>query len=100
METSFAMAFFPELIQRRPDGALAADDGTPAEPRFEALARGWISITRPWHLLTTNAGVGYPHEATAEKGRRLMELLVERLATFLVELSAAPLDASFPFRGR
>ena len=100
METSFALAFFPELIQRRPDGALAADDGTPAEPCLEALRRGWVSITRPWHLLTTNAGVGYPHEATAEKGRRLMELLVERLATFLVELSAAPLDASFPFRSR
>ena len=98
METSFAMAFFPELIQRRPDGTLAADNGTPAEPRFEALRRGWISITRPWHLLTTNAGVGYAHEATAEKGRRLMELLIERLATFLVELSAAPIDASFPFR--
>jgi creatinine amidohydrolase len=98
METSFAMAFFPELIQRRPDGALAADDGTPAEPRFEALRRGWVSITRPWHLLTTNAGVGYPHKATAEKGARLMELLVERLAGFLVELSAAKLDATFPFR--
>jgi creatinine amidohydrolase len=98
METSLALAFFPELIQFRPDGTLAADDGTPAEPRFEALRRGWVSITRPWHLLTTNAGVGYPHKATAEKGRRLMDLLVERLATFLVELSAAPVDATFPFR--
>ncbi len=28
METSFAMAYFPELINRKPDGSLAADDGT------------------------------------------------------------------------
>ncbi|NLX56173.1 MAG: creatininase family protein [Planctomycetaceae bacterium] len=98
METSFALAFFPQLVQRRPDGTLAADDGQPAEPQFEALKRGWVSITRPWHLVTTNTGVGYPHEATAEKGHRLMELLVDRLAAFLVELSAAPIDASFPFR--
>jgi creatinine amidohydrolase len=97
METSVALAFFPQLVARRPDGTLAADDGATAEPRFEALEKGWVSITRPWHLLTTNAGVGYPHRATADKGRRLMDLLVERLATFLVELSAAPLDASFPF---
>jgi len=97
METSFAMAFFPELINRRPDGALAADDGAVAEPRFEALRQGWVSITRPWHLLTSNAGVGYPHEASAEKGQRMMELLIERLATFLVELSQSPLDDTFPY---
>lgn len=97
METSFAMAFFPELINRKADGSLAADDGAVAEPRFEALKEGWVSITRPWHLLTTNAGVGYPHEATAEKGHRMMELLVQRLATFLVELSESPLDERFPY---
>ncbi len=97
METSFALAFFPELVNRRPDGSLAADDGAAAEPRFEALRQGWVSITRPWHLLTTNAGVGYPHAASAEKGERMMKLLVERLATFLVELSAAPLDERFPY---
>jgi len=97
METSFALAFFPELIHRLPDGTLAADSGTPATARFEALRRGWVSITRPWHLLTTNAGVGYPHEATAEKGHRMMELLVDRLAEFLVELSNSPLDERFPF---
>lgn len=98
METSLALAFFPELVLHRPDGSLAADDGAVARPQFEALEKGWVSITRPWHLLTTNAGSGYPHRATAEKGRRLMELLVERLATFLVELSAAPLDGTFPFQ--
>ena len=100
METSFALAFFPDLVQRLEDGALAADDGKPAAFRFEALERRLGSITRPWHLLTTNAGVGYPHCASAEKGRRLMELVMERLGTFLVELSAAPLDATFPFRPR
>jgi len=98
METSLALAYFPELVERRSDGSLAADDGKPAASRFEALERGWISITRPWHLLTTNAGVGYAHKATAAKGQRLMELLVERLGTFLTELSAAPIDATFPFR--
>ena len=65
--------------------------------RFEAVNRGWVSITRPWHLLTTNSGGGNPHAATAEKGRRMMEMLVERLAAFLVELSAAPLDERFPY---
>jgi creatinine amidohydrolase len=97
METSLALAYFPALVLRREDGALAADAGSVAATRFEAVNRGWVSITRPWHLLTTNAGSGNPHAASADKGRRLMDLLVERLATFLVELSAAPLDERFPF---
>ena len=97
METSFGLAYFSELVGRNPDGSLIADDGATAKTRFEAVNKGWISITRPWHLLTTNSGAGYPHEATAEKGRRMMDLVVERLAPFLVELSNAKLDDRFPF---
>ena len=61
-------------------------------------AQGWVSITRPWHLLTTNAGSGNPQAATAEKGRQMMEVVVDRLSTFLVELSAAEIDEWFPFQ--
>ena len=97
METSLALAHCPELVARNPDGTLAADEGRMAETRFEAVNRGWVSITRPWHLLTTNAGAGNPHAAVAEKGRRLIEAVVERLAPFLVELSAAKVDERFPY---
>ncbi len=97
METSFCLAHFPELVGRNPDGTLTADEGRPAPTRFEAVNRGWVSITRPWHLLTTNAGVGNPHAATADKGQQHMKVLVERLAQFLVELSAAELDERFPY---
>ncbi len=98
METSLALAFFPDLVARDPQtGRLDADEGRVRPTRFDAVNQGWISITRPWHLLTTNSGSGNPHAATPEKGRALMEVLVERIAGFLVELSAAQLDESFPF---
>jgi len=97
METSIALAFLPELVARNPDGTLAADEGRMARTRFDAVNRGWVSITRPWHLLTTNAGAGNPHAASAEKGRRLMDVLVDRLAGFLVELSEAKVDERFPY---
>ena len=42
-------------------------------------------------------GSGNPHAATVEKGERVMTLFVERLAPFLVELSAASIDDAFPF---
>jgi creatinine amidohydrolase len=97
METSFALAWFPELVARRDDGTLAADAGSTASTRFEAVNRGWVSITRPWHLLTTNSGSGNPHAALADKALRMMDVVVERLGRFLVELSAAPIDEKFPY---
>lgn len=97
METSLALAYFPELVGRNEDGALAADEGRAAPSRFEAVNRGWVSITRPWHLLTTNAGAANPHRAAAEKAHRMMDVIVDRLAGFLVELSEAEIDERFPF---
>lgn len=97
METSLALAFWPELVLKNADGSLAADAGRKRPTRFEAINKAWVSITRPWHLLTTNAGAGYPHKATADKGRRVVEILIERLATFLVELASTPIDENFPY---
>ncbi|MGE3182999.1 MAG: creatininase family protein [Phycisphaerae bacterium] len=97
METSIALAYFPDLVARDDAGKLTADDGAIASSRFEAIERGWVSITRPWHLLTTNTGAGNPHAASAEKGRQVVDLIVSRLAPFLVELSNAELDEGFPF---
>lgn len=99
METSFMLAFHNELVGRNADGSLDADSGSPRPSRLDAVNQGWVSITRPWHLLTTHSGCGYPHEATAEKGQQLMELLVERLGGFLVELASAEQDTWFPFVG-
>ena len=92
MESSMGLAFFPDLMQPE-----LADDGAIRSTRFEAINRGWISITRPWHLLTTNTGVGDPRAATAEKGRQLMDIVVDRLSKFLAELAAAKMDEQFPY---
>lgn len=97
METSFALAYFPELVARTEGGKIAADEGAVRACRFEAVQRGWVSLTRPWHLVTSNSGVGNPFPATKEKGEKLMGVLVERLAPFLVELAAAQVDERFPY---
>jgi creatinine amidohydrolase len=92
VETSLGLAYFPHLM--RPE---LADDGAARPTRLGAINRGWVSITRPWHLVSTNTGLGDPAAATADKGRQLMDVLVERLAGFLVELSAAEMDEQFPY---
>lgn len=98
METALGLAFFSDFVDVDPEtGALTADDGAMNPTRFDAVNEGWVSISRPWHLLTTNTGAGNPHGATKEQGERLMDVIVERLSSFLVELSASNLDESFPF---
>jgi len=97
METSIMLALAPELVAQSENGQLLADDGATQPIRFEAVQRGWVSIARPWHLLTTNTGSGNPHKATAAKGQQTLNVVVERLAKFLVELATAPLDETFPF---
>jgi len=97
METSFILAYFPELVARREDGTLVADEGRTNQTRFDAVNKGWVTVTRPWHLLTTNSGSGNPHGAAAAKALKMMDLLVERLGSFLVELSAAKVDDRFPY---
>ena len=97
METSFGLAFFPELVARNEDGSLTADDGATNSSRIEALNQGWVSITRPWHLLTKNSGSGDPHAATAQKGQKMMDVLVERLGKFLVDLSNEKITDQFPY---
>lgn len=92
METSVNLALNPDLVHLDD-----ADPGAVRETRFEAVNRGWVQITRPWHLLTTNAGVGDPRPATAEKGERVIALVVERVSRFLKELSDAEMDDQFPY---
>src|SRR5262249_57045988 len=78
LETSLMLAHFPELVHLE-----RADDGHTPPCRFEAVRQGWVEMTRPWHLLTTNSGAGNPKPATAEKGREITDIVVARLAQFL-----------------
>ena len=64
METSMGLAHFPELVALE-----QADAGHVRPSRFEAVNRGWVEITRPWHLLTTNSGVGRPSGRHRRQGR-------------------------------
>lgn len=92
METSMGLAHFPDLVTLD-----QADPGAVRPSRFNAVKNGWVEITRPWHLLTTNSGSGDPRAATAAKGDAVTQRVAERIANFLVELAESPLDASFPF---
>lgn len=92
LETSMGLAHFPELIALE-----EADPGAMAPTQLEAVNQGWIEITRPWHLLTTNTGAGDPRAASAAKGQELTRIVVDRLTDFLQELATLSLNERFPY---
>jgi creatinine amidohydrolase len=92
IETSLGLAYFPHLMKMS-----LAGPGTMHATKFDAINKGWVSITRPWHLLTDDTGAGDPSAATAEKGQRMMEALTERLGDFLYELAGMPMSETFPY---
>jgi len=100
METSIMLSAYPELVARDAAGDLAAADGSVQPCRFEAVRRGWVRISRPWHALTESTGSGDPRAATAAKGDAVLELLAERIGSFLLELSSAEIDDAFPMQPR
>ena len=69
-----------------------AGDGRAHAFKISALREGWVWTQRDWLKATNDTGVGDPSLSTPEKGQRCLEQVAERIASFLVELSAADLD--------
>lgn len=93
METSVAMALFGELVHLS-----RAGDGSVYPSRFEAITNGWVSIARPWHLVTKDSTHGDPRSSSKEKGEAYVSLVVDRLVDFTVQLASSPLDETFPYK--
>lgn len=92
METSMVLHLRPELVNMREAGPQPT-----AKFRLAGMQAGWARAPRPWDKYTEDSGAGDPRAATAEKGARFFEAVTQELAAFLVELSNAKIDDTFPF---
>lgn len=92
LETSVNLALIGNLVHLENAGP-----GTVNISRFEAINKGWVSIARPWHLFTRDSTAGDPRKATKEKGDTYLELVVDRLTKYVVELGISRMDRRFPY---
>ena len=83
METSLMQYLTPELMLPLSE----AGDGAAKKFNMRALREGWAWTQRDWLRVTSDTGVGNPHAATPEKGKRYFESLTQKIAGFLVELA-------------
>lgn len=88
LETSITMHLAPELVRPLSE----AGSGEARSFRLAAFREGWAWAPRRWSEVTKDTGVGNPAQASAEKGRRYVDLVTGKIAEFLVELARADLD--------
>jgi creatinine amidohydrolase len=84
LETSLMLHLAPELVRPLSE----AGPGTARRFTITGLREGWAWAPRQWRRVTDDTGVGNPKAATAEKGRKYVEAVSEKIAGFLVELAA------------
>jgi len=90
-ETSIALELYPELVEYK-----NAASGIAKPFRFEALEKGWLKTSRRFANLNDHCATGKPSAASAEKGRKYLDLVLKRISGFLVELAQSKIDESFP----
>lgn len=85
LETSVMQHVAPELVTP------LSEAGSGAARRFKisAFREGWAWAPRQWRQVTDDTGVGNPAKATADKGRRYVDVVAGKVADFFVELAKA-----------
>jgi len=91
LETSVMQHVAPELVLPLPE----AGPGRARKFKISALREGWAWAPRSWTQVTGDTGVGNPAGATAEKGKRYVDAVTEKLATFFVDLAKADTEAMY-----
>ena len=58
-----------------------------------------MQFVKPWHLAIPASCAGDQREASAEKGKAIINHSAEKLAELLCQLSAAEFNENFPYKG-
>ncbi|TWT95259.1 Creatinine amidohydrolase [Botrimarina colliarenosi] len=93
-ETSLLLHTHPELVELDEAG-----EGARLPFAIEGLGQPGVWTPRPWSLCHPDTGSGDPSKATAEKGVRCFEAVVDALARVIGDLSAAE-PGDLPYLGR
>ena len=81
LETSVMLHYHPELVRME-----LAGNGASHPFALSSLKQKTAWLPRHWNLVTEDTGIGNPHLATAEKGKRFAQAVAERYAQLLSEL--------------
>jgi creatinine amidohydrolase len=88
METSIMQFIAPEYV-----GALAeAGEGAGKKFRIKALNEKWAWAERQWSQVTADTGIGNPGKATAQKGEKCYNYVIEQIADLMIGLCKSEIN--------
>jgi len=82
METSIMLHIQPDICLSIKE----AGNGKSTDYSLKGIKEGWVWAPREWKKISKDTGVGNPSKATAEKGKRFLNDLTGKIASFLIEL--------------
>jgi creatinine amidohydrolase len=85
LETSVMMHYEPDLVRPLSE----AGPGTDRRFKIDALRDKSVWAPRQWTQVTEDTGVGDPYKSTASKGASFALAVTDKLAKFLIDLSAS-----------
>ena len=88
VETSTMLHIAPDLVLPLSE----AGDGAERKFKLRGLRQPWAWAPREWSEASEDTGIGNPAKATAEKGKKFLEYVIQELADFLVELEACDIN--------
>lgn len=88
LETSVMMHLVPDVVLPLSE----AGEGKERRFRLGALREGWAWAPRDWKQITSDTGVGNPKKSSAEKGQNYLELAVQQLSQYFIDLAKVDLE--------
>ncbi|HEX9007278.1 MAG TPA: creatininase family protein [Bacteroidota bacterium] len=88
METSLLLHIAPEFVLPLE----RAGDGKEYRMQIQGFREGWAWTPRQWTKATHDTGVGDPRGATAAKGERFFNAIVDKVGAFIADLASTGLD--------
>lgn len=85
LETSVMLHVAPERVAPLSE----AGGGKARRFKIAGFREGWAWAPRQWRQVTDDTGSGNPAAATADKGRRYVDAVTEKIGDFLMELARA-----------
>jgi creatinine amidohydrolase len=88
METSLILHLAPELVLSKSEWG----DGKELKNKIKAFSEGWAWTERPWSKISKDTGVGNPHKATKEKGKKFFDAICEKMGQLFVDIAEADIE--------
>ncbi|MDT0605409.1 creatininase family protein [Croceitalea rosinachiae] len=88
METSLILHLAPELVLSKKEWG----NGKELKNKIKAFSEGWAWTERPWSKISEDTGVGNPHAATKEKGKKFFKAVCGKMSQLFVDLTEVDIE--------